>query len=88
MEADTEYEAAHRMWNDLRSVQAEYHVDQLHRTMSRAQNVAVKARMAVFAALQRYIGEMEPSEALEALRRMDATTHYRIMCLMADPTIL
>ena len=87
MEADLEYEQAHLALKDLHSIQAEYHVDQLKRTCSRAQNVAIKSRMYVFRALEKYIGSVEPSEAMDALYRMDADTHYHVMCLMSDPTV-
>jgi hypothetical protein len=88
IEADNEYEQAYLTLHDLKSIQAEYHVDQLKRTCAKAQNVAIKARMAVFRALEKYIGSLEPHDAMDALYQMDSETHYRIMCLMSDPSLL
>jgi hypothetical protein len=88
IEADDEYEQAYLTLNDLQRINAEYHVDQMKRTCAKAQNIAMKARMTVFRALERYIGELEPHEAMDALYRMDAETHYRVMCLMSDPSLL
>ena len=87
MEADAEYDLAYKTLKDYHNRSIVYHTDQLQRTVQKAQSVAVRARMAVFTALDRYMGGLEPSEALEALSRMDSNTHYRIMCLMSDPTI-
>ena len=87
MEADAEVDSTHQGLQDLKAAHAEYHVEQLKRTLAKARSVAMKARITVFHALEKYIGAVDPSEAMDSLYRMDPETHYRVMCLMADPSI-